>query len=60
MATKKTTTIKVPKQENRSQEIMRVKQELSAIRLDIKAGVQKNTNAHKQLKKKLAQLLTQK
>lgn len=59
MATKKTTT-KTDKVLNRDQEVAKTRQELAAVRLDIKAGVEKNTNAHKALKKKLAQLLTQK
>lgn len=59
MATKKTTT-KTEKVLNHDQEVAKTRQELAAVRLDIKAGVEKNTNAHKALKKKLAQLLTQK
>lgn len=38
--------------------IAEVRGKLTAVRLDIRAGVEKNTNAHKKLKKELAQLLT--
>lgn len=31
---------------------------LADIKLNIKAGIQKNTNAHKKLKKEIAQFLT--
>ncbi len=32
---------------------------LAGIKLHIRAGIEKNTNAHKKLKKQIAQLLTQ-
>jgi ribosomal protein L29 len=31
---------------------------LASIKLNIRAGIEKNTNAHKKLKKQIAQLLT--
>lgn len=52
MATKKSETT------NPQVEINKLKTELRQVRLDIKAGVEKNTNAHKSLKKQLAQALT--
>ncbi len=57
MATKK---IKNQPQVDPSKEIASLRQQLAQIRLDIKSGVEKNTNAHKSLKHKLAQLLTKK
>lgn len=38
--------------------LAKLKLEISKIRLEIKAGKQKNTNAHKKIKKTIAQLLT--
>lgn len=32
--------------------------QLASIKLNIRAGIEKNTNAHKKLKKQIAQLLT--
>jgi ribosomal protein L29 len=40
--------------------IQELKLELSKIRLNIKAGKEKNTNSHKKLKLEIAQLLTNK
>lgn len=54
---KKETTNTNPKLES-LKKIADVRGKLLGIRLDIKAGTQKNTNAHKKLKKELAQLLT--
>lgn len=53
MATKKTTTT------NPIQQLADLKQKYSEVRLDIRSGKNSNTNAHKQLKKEIAQLLTQ-
>jgi ribosomal protein L29 len=49
MATKKTKT---------TSSLSDLKQKYATLRVDIKAGREKNTNAHKSLKKKIAQLLT--
>jgi len=38
--------------------VQKLKLELSQIRLNIKTGKEKNTNAHKKLKLQIAQLLT--
>jgi len=38
--------------------IQKLKLEMSKIKLNIKAGKEKNTNAHKKLKIEIAQLLT--
>jgi len=32
--------------------------QLASIKLNIRAGIEKNTNAHKKIKKQIAQLLT--
>lgn len=40
------------------QTIDELKIKLSGIKLNIRAGQEKNTNAHKKLKKEIAQLLT--
>lgn len=51
MATKKT--------ENTDQnKLIALRLKLSEVKLNIKAGIEKNTNAHKPLKKEVAQLLT--
>jgi ribosomal protein L29 len=55
MATKKTETT------NRSEllkKIAELRGKLQEVRLNIRAGQEKNTNAHKKFKKELAQLLT--
>lgn len=49
--TKSTTT-------NPQLQVSDLRLKLQTIRLEIKAGKQTNTNAHKKLKKELAQLLT--
>jgi len=49
--TKKTETIPQTK-------LAELKTKLASIRLSIKAGQEKNTNAHKDIKKEIAQLLT--
>lgn len=36
----------------------KLKTEIAQVKLNIKAGQEKNTNAHKKLKKEIAQLLT--
>lgn len=41
-------------------QIAKLKKELLKIRLEIKSGKTKNTNAHKKIKKQIAQLLTAK
>jgi|WetSurMetagenome_2_1015567.scaffolds.fasta_scaffold655683_3 ribosomal protein L29 len=41
-------------------QIAKLKLELSKIRMEIKTGKNKNTNAHKKIKKQIAQLLTAK
>lgn len=48
MATKKVATSTV----------QQIRNQLMEVRLNIRAGQQKNTNAHKELKKQLAQELT--
>lgn len=50
MAKKTTTTT--------TQNLEELKVKLSEIKLSIRAGQEKNTNAHKSLKKQIAQLLT--
>jgi ribosomal protein L29 len=40
--------------------LKKLKNELSKIKLEIKSGKNKNTNAHKKIKKQIAQLLTAK
>jgi ribosomal protein L29 len=39
-------------------QINKLKSELTKIKLEIKSGKNKNTNAHKKIKKQIAQLLT--
>ncbi len=39
-------------------QLAQLKTKLAHVRLTIKAGQEKNTNAHKKLKKEIAQLLT--
>jgi ribosomal protein L29 len=41
-------------------QLEKLKLELAKTRLEIKTGKNKNTNAHKKLKKQIAQLLSQK
>lgn len=43
---------------NKQDKLHKLQAELKQIRLDIKAGKNKNTNAHKSIKKQVAQLLT--
>lgn len=40
--------------------VMELKAKIAAVRLDIKSGAEKNTNAHKALRTELARLLTKK
>lgn len=54
MATKKTDPIK--KLQNK---LTKLRKELAITKMDIKAGEQTNTNAHKPLKKQIAQILTE-
>jgi len=54
---KTTKTVKTAKVE-KSQDLASLKTKLVEIKLTIKAGKEKNTNAHKKLKKEIAQLLT--
>lgn len=49
---------KTIKKNNSLNKIQELKLELSKIRLNIKAGKEKNTNSHKKLKLQIAQLLT--
>ncbi len=39
--------------------VIDLKNELALIRMDIRSGKQKDSNAHKKTKKKIAQLLTE-
>jgi len=56
---KKTSTTKTQaKKDNKNKSLLELKKELINVRLKIKAGQEKNTNAHKTLKKQIAQLLT--
>lgn len=43
---------------NTKDSLTELKVKLSEIKLTIKAGQEKNTNAHKKIKKEIAQLLT--
>ena len=43
-----------------SSPLEKLRLELAKTRLEIKAGKNKNTNAHKKIKKQIAQLLSQK
>jgi len=43
---------------NNDSELIKLKNELAKIKLEIKAGKNKNTNAHKKTKKQIARLLT--
>jgi ribosomal protein L29 len=54
---KTTKTVKTAKVD-KTQDLSEMKVKLVGIRLTIKAGQEKNTNAHKALKKEIAQLLT--
>lgn len=40
--------------------VMELKTKIASVRLDIKSGTEKNTNAHKALRTELARLLTKK
>jgi ribosomal protein L29 len=51
MATKTTT-------DNPQSKLQELRTKIAAVRLEIRAGKTKNTNAHKALKKELAQTLT--
>ena len=51
-------TVKTAKVEKTQDVLSELKTKLVEIRLTIKAGQEKNTNAHKKLKKEIAQLLT--
>ena len=59
MSTSKTKATDLASITELNKELAKVDQELKATRLDIKAGVQSNTNAHKPLKRKKAQLIYQ-
>lgn len=59
MATSKTKSNTSANITELNKELTKINQELQATRLDIKAGVQSNTNAHKPLKRKKAQLVYQ-
>jgi len=48
------------KTENTTNSLEELKIKISQIKLSIKAGQEKNTNAHKKIKKQIAQLLTTK
>ncbi len=56
MTTKKTNFIK--DKAELAKKVSELRGQLLTKRLDIKAGMEKNTNAHKPLKRELAQLLT--
>jgi ribosomal protein L29 len=60
--TTKTTTKKADTQKVRpskgTKTLLELKKELVNVRLKIKAGQEKNTNAHKPIKKQISQLLT--
>jgi len=56
MATKKVNN-QTKELEELNKELSKVSQELLEVRLDIKAGTQPNTNAHKALKSQRARLL---
>lgn len=60
MATKskKNTDIKKTEAENPAVKLNKLRAELLKVRLDIRAGKTKDTNAHKQLKRQIAALLT--
>lgn len=51
---------KTIKKNTNLKKIQELKLELSKIRLNIKAGKEKNTNSHKKIKLQIAQLLTNK
>lgn len=59
MATSKTKSNSNANITELNKELAKINQELLATRLDIRAGVQSNTNAHKPLKRKKAQLTYQ-
>lgn len=46
--------------QDKANQITKLKFELTKVRLEIKSGKNKNTNAHKKIKKQIAQLLTAK
>lgn len=61
MATKKTATTKTQDRSPgvaEAAKISKLRKKYATIRIDIKAGREKNTNAHKKIKKQIAQLLT--
>ncbi len=46
------------KKDNPTISVQDLKVQVVGIKLKIKAGIEKNTNAHKRLKKQIAQLIT--
>jgi len=48
----------IVKKSNSKTSLLELKKKLALLRINIKAGKEKNTNAHKKLKKQIAQLLT--
>jgi len=52
------TTIKKTKTSKGNKTLLELKKEFINIRLKIRAGQEKNTNAHKPIKKQISQLLT--
>lgn len=56
--TSKKATETQSKKNSKNKSLLELKKELINVRLKIKAGQEKNTNAHKTIKKQIAQLLT--
>ena len=55
-----TTAIATTTSKEFTSKVMELKAKIAAVRLDIKSGSEKNTNAHKALRTELARLLTKK